>query len=236
METNSQDRKRRGSFLGSYFAAFVCIVAGLLLLGKEAGIISYNTFDVLFSWQMLIIVCGVFTMLSRHVVNGLLVIAVGVYFLIPDHDLIYWAIVLIVAGIVFIFKANYRVGRRNMCRKQCCEFSSADGCIHFENSFGAIQHIVTDEVFKGGNIKNSFGSISLDLRRTTLGEGNNYLDIECNFGGIEIYAPAGWNIKAELHPFLGGCEDSRMTGVVIDGSRCLVLRGNLSFSGIEIKS
>ena len=40
----------------------------------------------------------------------------------------------------------------------------------------------------------------------------------------------------EVNPFLGGCEDSRIPSLNIDLEHTLIIRGNVSFGGIEIKS
>ena len=73
-------------------------------------------------------------------------------------------------------------------------------------------------------------------RRTTLPEGETFLDIDCTFGGIEIYVPSDWKVVFRCNTCLGGCQDKRFGGGVIDQNRILVIRGDLTFGGIEIKS
>lgn len=89
---------------------------------------------------------------------------------------------------------------------------------------------------KGGTIQNSFGGTVIDLRRTTLPEGETFLDIDCTFGGIEIYVPSDWKVVFRCTTCLGGCQDKRFGGGMIDQNRILVIRGDLTFGGIDIKS
>lgn len=115
------------------------------------------------------------------------------------------------------------------------QYNSTDGVLHSENTFSGIRQVVLDEFFKGGTIQNSFGGTIIDLRRTTLPEGETFLDIDCTFGGIEIYVPSDWKVVFRCNTCLGGCQDKRFGGGVIDQNRILVIRGDLTFGGIEIK-
>lgn len=112
---------------------------------------------------------------------------------------------------------------------------SGDGFVRSDNVFGGVKQVVLDEVFKGAEIRNSFGGTVLDLRRTNIEQGETYIDVECNFGGVEIYVPLDWRVDLQANAFLGGCEDKRVPGVNIDQSRRLVVIGNVSFGGVEIK-
>lgn len=81
----------------------------------------------------------------------------------------------------------------------------------------------------------ALGGTVLDLRRTNIEQGETYIDVECVFGGVEIYVPLDWRVDLQANVFLGGCEDKRVPGVNIDQSRSLVVIGNVSFGGVEIK-
>lgn len=245
METNLTTPKHRHAVSGTYFIATLFILAGLVTLAKNLFLIDEQVFHLFISWPALIIAIGLFTILRSHFIRGVLITAIGAYFLcskmglIPlpySTQLIYWPIILITIGVAFILKAK-RIGHcKHMKHREHSQFSTVDGAVQSENLFSSIHQAVTDETFKGGYIKNSCGATILDLRRTNLPEGNTYLDIDCRFGGIEIYAPAAWNIKVEIRPWMGGCEDNRIKGLTTEAGRTLVLRGNLSFSGIEIKN
>lgn len=229
---------------GKILVAVLFIAAGVLLLARNMGWITHELFDTLVSWQMLLVVLGIYMMVKRAFIRGLVVFAVGAYFLSPHvtwlpgniHAVLLPA-VLVVIGLAFIFKpAGQKQWGHKRKEMMNTHYESADGILRSENSFSGVRQVVLDEVFKGGTIRNSFGGTAIDLRRTSLPEGETYIDIECTFGGIEIYVPSSWKVVFHCKSCLGGCEDKRFGDSVIDQTRTLVIRGDITFGGLEIKS
>ena len=237
-----ESKARRSKGTGSYWVAAILIMVGLLLLGRNLGILDAEVYRLLVSWRMLIAVIGIYFLTKRQYIISFLLIAGGAYLTLDSAGEItegltayFWPAVLVGMG-VFFFLWRGSAKKHHSCRHvEQTEFSSGDGYVNVENRMGAIQHIVTDELIKGGTVKNSFGAIALDLRRTSLPEGATYINIDVYFGGVEIYVPSTWEVKSELHPFLGGYEDSRLKGMPINSGSVLILRGDLSFGGIEVK-
>lgn len=60
------------------------IVGGALWLCHNYGLLSPAFFDHLFSWQSLVIICGLWLVATREYVWGSIITAVGVTFLIID--------------------------------------------------------------------------------------------------------------------------------------------------------
>lgn len=235
-------KKRNNEGKGLYLAAALFIAVGLLLLGKNLGIIEIELYRTLVSWRMLLVVLGLFFLVRRQPLPGIILLAIGAYgmikhipFLHINLDVFFWPAVLIAVGIYFLVKRKSPDCHHKNPHVEHTQYSSEEGFLRSESSFGAIHQIVTDEVFKGGVIRNSFGSTTIDLRRTTLPEGQTILDVSSNFGGIELYIPSNWNVLNETNVFLGGVEDNRLAGLSVDTSRVLILRGNISFGGLEIK-
>lgn len=225
--------------------AGILIAVGVLLLGRNMGIISPDIFHIFVSWQMLLIVIGINLLTKKQFVGSILLVATGIYFLLPrlnffndTFSTIFWPAILIIAGLLIITsRGKSKCNHHKHFQTKSINHTTEDGFVHIDNSFGSIQQVVTDEIFKGGSIHNSFGSVELDLRRTSLLPGTTYLDINMSFAGTEIYAPSNWIIKSELQTSLGGYEDSRISGLnPTDTDKVLVLRGSVSFSGIEVKS
>lgn len=244
-ESNFFTRGHRNHGGGKYLVALLFIIAGLLLGAKNLGWLSPYIFHILVSWQVLLIVLGIYSLMRGEVTRGLILNCIGIVFILPKlgivaySSIISWPIVLVVIGLIILLKPRHRIYAsryNNKCQINGDEKSNTvDGFVYSNNSFGEIRQTVTDPVFKGANLKNSFGSNVLDLRRTSLAEGETVILVECSFGGIEIYAPNSWNIRTEVQSFMGGVEDSRLRGTLTDMSRSLVIRGNLSFAGLTIK-
>lgn len=249
MRTNEQRNFPHHGQMHTVVIAALFIVVGLMFLGKNLGLIDPYLFHIVISWQMLLVVIGISSLFKRHLFGGIALIGLGTYFLLPEitgieNDWIrtYWPVVLVIIGIGLLFKKKRHrsfeqrwESKHPECAKE--EFRSEDGFVISENTFGSIQQIVLDPVFKGAQIKNTFGGTILDLRRTSLGEPQTFVDIECTFGGIEIFVPNHWNIQNQVRPLLGGCDDKRYnTSVIIDQEHLLIIKGTVTFGGVEIKS
>lgn len=249
---------------GKVLVASLFIISGILLFARNVGWMSYEIFDIVVSWHTLLIILGIYTMTHRHYISGLILTLVGAYFLIgglswlPENSQTFvWPVALIVAGILFFVKARHRerwtkdhihghyhdwakgrgrhmhmnMGMNN--QEQQCE--SEDGYLRSDNSFGGVRHVVLDELFKGASIRTSCGGTAIDLRHTHIAPGETYIDIECNLGGIELYIPSDWKVITKCNAFFGGCEDKRWQSANINQECILVIRGKISFGGLEIK-
>ena len=112
---------------------------------------------------------------------------------------------------------------------------SVDGFLRAENVWGAARHVVLDELFKGAVIRTSFGGTTIDLRHTHIAPGETYIDLDCSWGGVEIYVPSDWKVVFKCNAFFGGCDDKRWQNGNINKESVLVIRGTLSFGGLEVK-
>lgn len=235
--------------LGKYLAALLFILSGVLLLARNVGWMDVATFNVIVSWQMLLVILGVFQLVRQSYFAGLILLAVGTCFLLPELGLSWlsvstsvlaWPIALVTVGIALLFRprkhSDWKCRMRGETNSRASQYNSADGFFYSENTFSGVRQVVLDEVFKGGTVRNTFGGTVLDLRRTTIQEGETFIDLDCTFGGVEVYVPSDWKIDIRCKALFGSCEDKRFQSVVIDQSRILVFRGEISFGGVEIKS
>ncbi len=237
----------RNQWINTLLIAFVFILIGILFLGRNLGFISYDIFKQLISWQMLLVVLGISSLVKRKVTGGLILIAIGVYFMVPFsfgwwywlHT--YWPLVFIILGIHLIYKHwKKTVGKGNHNFHMDHNTSSCqveNGVLNSEVTFGAIQQIVLDPLFKGGVIKNTFGSTVIDLKNTSILPGETQLNIECVFGAVELFVPSDWNVVFHMDSMLSGYTDKRFNIVQPDDDvRTLVITGRIVFSGLEVKS
>lgn len=176
MRTNQQGDFIRGGYpshsrLNTVTTAAVFIIVGLLFLGRNFGIIDSDLFGILVSWQMLLIVVGVVNLIKRHFFGGVITIAVGAYFLLPEISWVegewldmFWPVLFIFVGIMILFKPErhhfnaHWDGRRPEYTKEV--YGSEDGFIVSDNTFGSVQQIVLDPVFRGARLRNAFGGLS----------------------------------------------------------------------------
>jgi len=244
----------------------VLMLIGVLFLGFNFGIIPHNLKHVIFSWQMLLILLGVINLIKRHLVSGTVLILIGGFFIMPklialtpffpflngNFTEIYWPLLLILAGILIILGRTVAPKWWNSEWEHHAKFHqhhhrherNFNSYSHINSEYGfsknsifsSGKHIVLEPEFKGGEMNAVFGGITLDLRKTTLKEGNTYLEVNAVFGGITIFIPENWYVETHLDAVFGGFEDKRLIHPSVDTSRKLIITGSCVFGGGEIRN
>lgn len=243
METNVQKPKRDSDTSNRFIIGILLVIAGFILILEKTTVLpaplDHFIDDIIFSWQMLLIVIGVITLAgSGNKTPGIVLIAVGGFFLIPELFSDYfrsfnffWPALFIVIGVVLLINS-----RRLGDRLQYSTGSKAD-MIDYVNVFsGAERQLITDN-FMGGKVTSVFGGGEVDLTRSSLAPGNNIVEITCIFGGTTLIVPESWNVIIDVTPILGGFSDGRKIGsdVIRDTTRSLTVKGVVIFGGGELK-
>lgn len=249
METNGDYRderqmNRRDNNLFSNNRAIIGVVlvlAGLFLVLRNTGIFPNIIDNIIFSWPMLLIVIGLVITVgsSGAKISGVILMAVGAFFLIPiifretfQMYNVFWPLIFIVIGIVFIFS------RRQSWNPNAILTETGDDYIDIINIFSGGERQVVSENFRGGKLTAIFGGGELDLTKARLATGTSVLEIACIFGGTTIIVPDDMFVKIEVTPILGGFGDSRKLspGRTVDPTRMLIIKGAVIFGGGEVKS
>ena len=240
--------------------ASLFILSGLLLFARNMGIITEAWFNMLVAWHSLFIIAGIYTMIRKHYLSGGVLLLAGLsllgskLMLFPGNfQAMLWPLALILIGIFFLrhhhrrnwthqrtvhrrAKMVQRMMNKRMGEQEEQQCQSDDGFLYSNNSLSAVRHVVLDELFKGANIRTYFGGTTIDLRHTNIAPGETYIDLDCSWGRVELYIPADWQVRIECSCFCGGCEDKRWQGTPAKQEWCvLMIRGNISFGGLEIK-
>lgn len=216
------------------------ILAGIFLVMKNMGIFPGFIEDVIFSWPMLLVAIGIVLTASRpDKTAGLIIMAVGAFFLIPvlfDHTFhiyhMFWPAIFIIIGVIFIVT---RGRERNFSHSKGI---SGNEYVDYVNIFGGGDRQVISDNFRGGKITCIFGGMELDLTKSKLAAGKNEIEVACVFGGVTVIVPDNWSVSIEVTPVLGGFSDSRKFRPErpVEPSGELVIRGAVVFGGGEIKS
>jgi len=218
----------------------ILVLVGLFLVMRNTGFFPDFIDHVIFSWPMLLVAIGlVMTLGASEKTAGVIVMAVGGFFMIPMifretfHAYnMFWPSIFIIIGVIFI--ATKRRGWNSVTSKGVI----GDDYIDYVNVFSGGERQIVSENFKGGKVSAVFGSIELDLTKAKLAPGRSELEIACVFGGATIIVPDDWFVAIEVTPVLGGFSDSRklIPGRTIDPSKQLVIKGAVVFGGGEVKS
>lgn len=102
-------------------------------------------------------------------------------------------------------------------------------------SFGADSKYIYSTNFRRGEFSTSFGSLQLYFDQAKLHPDGAEVCIEASFAGVEIYVPREWRIEDNISAVLGGVEINYRNSRPNPESPTLVLKGNVQFSGVEVK-
>jgi len=237
MEQNVNTTVRYGLQRKSLVFGLLVLGLGIAWLLHNFGVIGENAWDIIFSWQMLLIAIGIVNVAndsSRGI--GWILIAIGGFFMISEvYDLpssfrhVFWPALLIVIGLVLIF------GTSKLFRRRDFTISKGEDFIEEIAIFGGGDRNVNSKAFRGGKMVSIFGGSKVDLTKVELAPGNVEIEIVSIFGGSTLLVPSDWNVKLEVFNIFGGYGDKRVRGQV-DFNKTIVVKGVAIFGGGEIKS
>ena len=218
----------------------VLVLAGLFLVIRNTGFFPEFIDNVIFSWPMLLVAIGlVMTLGAAEKTAGIIVMAVGGFFIIPlifretfHMYNMFWPSIFIIIGVIFI------VSRRRGWNAVSTKGIIGDDYVDYVNVFSGGERQIVSQNFRGGKITAIFGGIELDLTKAGLAQGVSHLEIACVFGGATLIVPDDWYVTIEVTPVLGGFTDSRKLspGRTVDPSKHLIIKGAVVFGGGEVKS
>ncbi len=231
-----RSKTNRSAILG-----IVLVLIGLVLIASHLHIIPFNIRDIVFSWEMILIVIGVILLINRESsLTGWILLGIGAFFLIPDiinvpfeWHRFFWPTLFIVLGLLLIF----RIGGFRRHWSGTDEIRDED-FLDDVAIFGGGQRLVTSQNFQGGRITAIFGGSQINLKQATLTKGKAYIDYFALFGGTNLIIPDDWDVKVQITPIFGGFDDKRSPDprIIRDPGKQLIIKGVAIFGGGELKS
>ncbi|WP_321437858.1 LiaF domain-containing protein [uncultured Bacteroides sp.] len=250
----------------TFVFALLLIIAGIAFLGFNLGYIPMPYKNVIFSWPMLIIAWGILSISKSHFWNGSILLIIGGFFIIPNIATVcpgllnvdganfthlYWPILLIAGGILFLIK-RLIPGSHKHCYEKHFEytkykdvedfklnkkhFKEEKGYFNKQSVFSSGKHIVLDPEFKGGEINTVLGDTTLDLRKTNLPEGDTFLEINTVLGSVAVFVPINWEVKINMESVLYNFEDKRFETGNTGGTKRLVIIGSGVLGSGELRN
>lgn len=258
METTNTPQKNNNHLIGG----IVVLSIGVLFLLRNFDFLTPEVRHYIFSWKTLLIGIGILNLaLARNHVAGIILIAIGTFFWLPDiFDLsvragqLFWPVVIIIIGIVLLLKKpgdhNHPRSRRRsrgpgndnkppFDKSQNASTSDQEYVDDVAIFSGSTKKINTQN-FRGGRMTAIFGGSEVNLTRSRLAPGRNFLNVFFMFGGSEIIVPSDWNVVIEATPIFGGFSDERYVSKDLQSientDSVLIIKGLVIFGGAEIKS
>lgn len=228
--------------------AVIIIAAGALLLLRGIGLLPWELSRVLLSWQMLLIVIGVFNIFSsQHKVSGYILLGIGGFFMLDKFyywDIsfwqVFWPVVLIGIGVAVLVNHQRGQGFGHRFNHDGLKYSDSDDGDYIDEVtiFSGTEKTITSQNFRGGKITSIFGGSEINLSQANLSPERNNIEVVSIFGGSTLIVPPDWDVKVNVTAVFGGFSDKRYkrTGVEKDATKLLNVQGVVIFGGGEIKS
>lgn len=220
------------------FGIILIAIGGVWIL-QQLGIIPPVLRDILISWQMLLIVIGIFSLINGSDLTGWILILIGGIFMVPhiievpwELRRLAWPVLLITIGVIVLLR--HRKKPEDAIIKGDRQLDYIDDFV----VFGGREIVINSQNFIGGKSTCIFGGSEYDMRVARLSADGAVIDCVSLFGGTGFKIPPDWTVKNEVSTILGAFTDKR--GNVIpeqhDLSKTLIIRGFTAFGGVEVKN
>jgi len=222
-----------------FLFGILLIVFGTLWMLVKLDILPDSLSQMVISWQSLIILIGLVTLINGNQISGWILILVGIVFMVPhffdvpwEVRRLFWPMLLVAIGLVLLFRFTKSPGKIAGPGAKSMNFFD-DFVI-----FGGREIVVNSQSLIGGKVTSIFGGSEYDLRNVTLSENGAVIDCVSIFGGAGFKIPPDWTVKNEVTTIFGAFTDKR--GPILPDfqnlEKTLILRGFTAFGGIEIKN
>jgi predicted membrane protein len=145
----------------------------------------------------------------------------------------WWPVFIILAGASIALRGAFPWTHLGRPRLDPSAVEHADA-LNIDATFGSVELRNDSRAFKGGRIAVSFGSAELDLTEAVMDGPEVTIEVHASFGGVELRVPRDWQVIVQVRATMGSVED-RSAPPSAPAHR-LILRGDASFGGVEIRN
>jgi len=214
----------------------VLIAAGVILALNVFNITDINIFFDGW-WTLFIIVpCGIGLFTEREKTGNIIGVVIGVFLLLCCQDILSFSMlwkllvpaVIVIVGVKMVLNGLFG-NKVNEIMKQLKQEGKKPkaGCA----IFSGCDMNYDGEVFEGAELTAVFGGVKCDLRNAII-EKDCAIQVSAIFGGIDIFVPAGINVKVSSNSIFGGVSNKT---AVHQNAPTLYISGTCMFGGVEIK-
>ncbi len=222
----------------------VFIFIGIIFILSNTGLMPNAIENYIFSWQMILIVIGLFSITgNKNKTTGLILISIGVIFIMPGifglpHFVFanLWPIALVALGAIILFRKKHEFSSNENPDLE----AKSDGIdiIDDLNIFGGSNRNITTQNFQGGRVTCVFGGAEYNFTKAGMNRKTAMIDVLTIFGGTKMVVPTDWDVTIDVISIFGGFADKRHSqhNINILTDNRLIIKGFTIFGGGEVKN
>ena len=219
------------------------VILGIILIAIGAvfalNALNITDIDIFFDgwWTLFIIVpCTIGLFTEREKTGNIIGVAIGVFLLLCCQDILsfsmFWKLlvpaIIVIVGLKMVISGLLGNKANEIMKKLRSEGKNpkADCAV-----FSGCEVNYDGEVFEGAELTAVFGGLDCDLRNAII-EKDCAIQVSATFGGIDIFVPAGINVKVNSNNIFGGVSNKT---TVHQNAPTIYVSGTCMFGGVEIK-
>ena len=219
------------------------VILGIILIAIGAvfalNALNITDIDIFFDgwWTLFIIVpCTIGLFTEREKTGNIIGIVIGVFLLLCCQDILsfsmFWKLlvpaIIVIVGLKMVIAGLLGNKANEIMKKLRSEGKNpkADCAV-----FSGCEVNYDGEVFEGAELTAVFGGLDCDLRNAII-EKDCAIQVSAIFGGIDIFVPAGINVKVNSNNIFGGVSNKT---TVHQNAPTIYVSGTCMFGGVEIK-
>ena len=219
------------------------VILGIILIAIGAvfalNALNITDIDIFFDgwWTLFIIVpCTIGLFTEREKTGNIIGVAIGVFLLLCCQDILsfsmFWKLlvpaIIVIVGLKMVLTGLFGNKANEIMKKLRSEGKNpkADCAV-----FSGCEVNYDGEVFEGAELTAVLGGLDCDLRNAII-EKDCAIQVSAIFGGIDIFVPAGINVKVNSNNIFGGVSNKT---AVQQNTPTIYVSGTCMFGGVEIK-
>ncbi|MEP7103279.1 MAG: DUF5668 domain-containing protein [Candidatus Dojkabacteria bacterium] len=227
----------QNNFTARVIVGLFFILLGLSLFLDQLGL-NFFGFNIFNFWPLILIFFGFMLLVQRKFIGGLFLLLIGFAFLfsIVFHFSIFaviWPLIIIFVGISILLRPDRYSELKGDYSSENTSTVSRD-FINESVVFWGMDELVKSDNFEGGKLDCVFGGFKLDLRDAKISKDRARLEINCVFGGGELYLPRDLRVEVESTSVMGGVTNKAVSGKATDP--IIRIKATAVFGGLEIKN
>jgi hypothetical protein len=243
-----RNEKMKSRFSNLFWGVFFLLVAAFVLTNRFADFADIGIGSIIITILALAFIVQCIARL--HIAPIVIPVAVLYYIFqaplgLPEIQT--WK--LAAAAVLAFIGLNILIPKRRGSCDQCCGSggskdhpqrrnipaeSNKDNNPYISVNFSSLSRSLNADSLETVRLSCNFGALEIFFNQAELNPNGAEVDINCSFGGIQLFIPGHWQVIDKLNCTLAGVDIKRFTAPAENAPR-LTLNGSVAMGGVEVK-